>query len=367
MRCSAFTGMVILAACLAASPEGASGWTDLGLFSGANATVAWQAPDVKSALPTPSLYYGQAGLRFDAALTPQADRVYRDAPIRLDLSPYTEFSLAVRLSEPAAVSRCSLYFKSGSGWYGGWFNVTGSHWQTITLPRGGFSPEGTPEGWHRIEGVRIALWKAKPQTTRCELAALRGRSSPLLILRNSAAIKEIPAEATLINRTADRLAQWLEASGLHAAVLDDRELAATGIPPGGRLMILPYNPVVPPETQRWLTAFTQAGGKLMVMYALTPELLPLLGLRDKQWMAADPADAFNAIRLRGEASGGLPGTVRQESWNVNIPVVDSARTIGTWLNGKGEDSRLPAVTINFPPAWVKAVSHRCVSGGTTGL
>lgn len=325
--------------------QAAGAWTPLGLFEGRNADLEWKAPDGSAIRPQPDLYNGQAGLRMKVPMPRVADRFYRDAALSLDLAAFTEFSLAIRISNPEAVARCSLYFKSGGGWYGGWFTAGSTQWQTVTLARGAFSAEGTPAGWNRIEGVRLAFWKAGDADTRVEIADLRGRSSPIAILNNSSAGNSMPAEKPVIDRAVERLRLWFEGCGLHAGVMDDDDLTGNGPPPGTRLMILPFNPDLTPTTVKVLQAFVAKGGKLIVAYALPPELAPLLGLGGKRWMKADPPDLFSAIHFNTNAPGGLPPAVGQGSWNANIPEPLSARIVGTWAGATGTGPGLAAVTI----------------------
>jgi len=320
-------------------------WTGLQLFEGSHAAVPWKAPDGSIIKVQARLYGDEAGLRIDAVMRPAVDRVYHDAAITLDLSTYTEFSLAIRITNPQAVSRCSLYFRSGEGWYGGWFKTSGAQWQTVTLERSAFGAEGKPAGWARIDGVRLAFWKDQPQATRIEIAAIRGRSSPISILRNTSAAASLPNEIGFINRSTDRLGQWFGRYGLHTHIIDDQSAAAEGIPTGCRLLILPCNPVITPPVLDALQAFTQRGGRLIVMYGMTNELAPMLGLRGKRWTSAVPPDALSSIMLDTKSVSGLPPSVRQDSWNANIPETESARVIGTWRNAAGVDSGIPAITI----------------------
>jgi len=335
----------LMLACLPASPAVASNWTGLGVFDGSHATVPWKASDGSIIKAQPHLYGNEAGLRIDAAMRPAMDRVYQDAAMTLDLSTYTEFSLAIRITNPQAVSRCSLYFRSGDGWYGGWFKASGTQWQTVTLERSAFGTEGKPAGWARINGVRLAFWKDQPQETRIEIAAIRGRSSPISILRNTTAAVTLTDEIGFINRSTDRLGQWFGRYGLHTNIIDDKSVAAEGIPTGCRLLILPCNPVITPPVLDALQAFTRRGGRLIVIYGMTPELAPLLGLSGKRWISAVPPDALSSILLDKKAVSGLPPSVRQDSWNANIPEPKSARVIGTWRNAAGVDSGMPAITI----------------------
>lgn len=335
----------LLLACLLTSPAVASDWTRLGIFEDRNAAAAWKAHDGSIIKAQPRLYGNEAGLRIDAVMRPAIERSCHDAAITLDLSTYTEFSLAIRITNPQAVSRCSLYFRSGEGWYGGWFKTSGTQWQTVTLERSAFGTEGKTAGWARIDGVRLAFWKDQPQATRIEVAAIRGRSSPISILRNTSAAASVPDEIGFINRSADRLGQWFGRYGLHTHIIDDESASAEGIPAGCRLLILPCNPAITPPVFAALQAFTQRGGRLIVMYGVTPELAPLLGLRGKRWTSAVPPDALSAITLDTKAVSGLPPSVRQDSWNANIPEPETARVIGTWQNAAGVDSGLPAITI----------------------
>lgn len=328
---------------VSAVPQGT--WNALNIFDKYNANTVWQAPDGSTIKPQPHLFGEEAGLRMDISLSSVAERFYRDAAMNLNLAPYTEFALAIRVSDPDAISRCSIYFKSGSGWYGGWFTVGGSQWQTITLARSAFSVEEAPAGWDRIEGVRLAIWKARDAKVVVDVASLRGRSSPISILLNSSAIKSSPNEKPIIERAAERIQLWFTAIGLHTPVIDDEDLARDGPPPGCRLLVLPYNPDVPPATLEVLKTFTNRGGKLIVVYTLSEQIAPLLGLGGKRWMKAEPADAFASIRLDTRNISGLPSSVRQDSWNANIPELTSAKTIGTWENGSGTLSSLPAITL----------------------
>ncbi len=341
----------VLAGALFSAPVTA--WTDLGIFDGRRAATAWHAPSSTPVLPRPGLFRDAAGVEFAVPMHTVADRVYRDADLHLDLASFSEFSLSLRLEHPAAVSRATLYFKSGNGWYGGWFNVHTDGWQTITLARDDFAVEGMPSGWHRIDGIRIALWKAADINTRVGIAAIRARVNPVAILRNSDAITTLPGEKISIERAVNRLTRWLRGYGLNVAVMDDHDLKTGGIPAACRLIILPYNPQPPETTLKALQAFTARGGRLITIYTLEqPRLAALLGLGNKRWMRADPPDALAVMRFKRPGDDGLPITIRQNSWNANIPEVLTASVLASWHNSAGEDSGLPSVTLGKNGAFI---------------
>ncbi|HEX30836.1 TPA: hypothetical protein ENG04_12225, partial [Candidatus Poribacteria bacterium] len=49
------------------------------------------------------------------------DRCFWDKEIQVDLSRYGRFSLRISGENTDAISSGTIYFRSGDGWYGGWF------------------------------------------------------------------------------------------------------------------------------------------------------------------------------------------------------------------------------------------------------
>jgi uncharacterized lipoprotein YddW (UPF0748 family) len=341
---------LLLSPLLTVSNGANSDWQSLGIFN--SKADSWTASDKTHVVIQQDLYHDSPGLKANIRMKPGQERIYVDRACDLNLADMTEFSLAVRIVNPQAVSRVSLYFKSGAGWYGGWFTISGSAWQTVSLSRRAFGSEGKPTGWSSIDGVRIAFWKGEPQQTTVEVALIQGRSSSISILRNSAARESLPDELAFINRSTDRLAQWFSGYGFHTDIIDDQSLANERIPDGCRILILPFNPVITPTVQQALHTFTERGGRLIVMYGLTDELAPILGLNGKRWASADPPDLFSSIHITRHAVSGAPESISQDSWNANIPEPSRARVIGTWHRANGQDTGLPAITIDKNGAFI---------------
>lgn len=320
-------------------------WERLPLFGEHQEGATWRLPDGTQVAPVPALYKGRPGLRLDAQLRRQGERFSMETHTRLDLSRTTEIAFDMRVSNPDAISRGTLYFRSGDGWYGGWFDVNRETWQTIRLPRSAFSSEGTPQGWDRIDKVRLALWKAAPARVHLEFGGLRGQSSPVLILKNTHAEQQSPNEFPVVQRSVQRLEQWFERSGLRPGVVSDRDLEQNGISPETRLLLMPFNPALPVTSAEAIRHFVKAGGRLIVMYAIPDLLAPTLGVSVQKWMRPDPPDSFASMRFDVDKISGIPPFVRQESWNANLPETDSGDVLGTWISEDGTDRSLAAAVI----------------------
>jgi hypothetical protein len=115
----------------------------------------------------------RAVLKVEAAFAAQEKmvRAVVDCKCQLDLTAPSGFSLEVSAAAPDSIAYLSLYFRSGDGWYCAGRPIGGDGWRTLHFPKATFQTEGEPAGWDRIDGVRIAAWRAhgKPaaDTTIC--------------------------------------------------------------------------------------------------------------------------------------------------------------------------------------------------------
>ncbi len=317
----------------------------LSFFSGAMAPDTWSGPGVPSVTPQQALRDGAAGLMLPLPMQRLSERAYWDATVSIDLSRWSAFTFDIQIEHPEAVKRASIYFRSGAGWYGGWFDVKGNGWKTITLSKADFQPEGSPAGWDKIRGIRIAFWKQDAINTTAHMANFRAVNVPIRILRNTDARATKPQDADFANRLTDRLQMWFRQYDIPASVITDDELRTAPPPQGTKLIILPFNPVLTNRIPPRLKDFTDQGGKLIVAYALDDFIAPLLGLDRWEWMRAEPADAFAFMHFNNGKTHALPERVAQDSWNINRPYPSHARVLATWQNAQGTDSGIPAVTI----------------------
>ncbi len=317
----------------------------LGIFEGDYAHSLWRSAESPDAKPMADVEGHGPGLRLMCPLKSTADRCIWDADIRLDLTSITRITFSIKVRDAQAFSRGTIYFRSGEGWYGGWFTLNGEGWQTVSLLRSSFGEEDSPAGWDAISGVRIAIWKGAAINTIVSLAGFCGISDEIIVLRNTSAEVSHPDESRWIKRTTERVSAWLEEASIAAGQFSDDE-AAGGFPAACRLVIMPYNPHPPDDTLTALTEFVDRGGKLVTTYVFPPQLAPVLGLTGTTWSATGPDAKFATMRFETPVGEGFPLTMRQDSWNANIPGITNAEVLATWQNGAGEASELPAATIN---------------------
>ncbi|MFU8780395.1 MAG: hypothetical protein ACNA71_05140, partial [Kiritimatiellia bacterium] len=338
-----FVNLILL---FAVHPACANTAQQLLLLEGASAPHTWAGPDVPDASPTTNLQHDKTGLSLSLPMRRLLDRAYWDATVRLDLTPWRVLSFEAQIDDPSAVKRAAIYFRSGDGWYGGWFELQGNHWQTISISRSDFQIEGNPAGWNQIRAVRIAFWKENDCNTTARIAHLRAHNTPILILRNTDARLTKPQDADFGDRLTDRLLMWFRQYDIPATIITDDDLRQAPPPQGTRIVILPFNPVLTNQVPQQLKTFTDNGGKLIVAYALDDFIAPLLGLERWEWMRAEPSDAFAFMKFQTPDAHALPERVPQDSWNINRPIPAQANVIATWQNSHDIDSNIPAVTIS---------------------
>ena len=80
----------------------------------------------------------------------QLQRTIHDRRVALDLAAAGEFTLELTASDPEGISQVTLYFRSGTGWFGSSQNVTQPGWQTLRFPKSSFRVENQPVGWNKI-------------------------------------------------------------------------------------------------------------------------------------------------------------------------------------------------------------------------
>ncbi len=282
-------------------------------------------------------------LRFPCPFSSADERCYWDASVRMDLSTYSAFSLRIKLREPDAFSHCTVYFRSGEGWYGGSFRVREPDWQDVRLNRAGFREEGRPAGWHAVDGIRISLWKGASVDSTADIAALTARIQDIVVVRGNRTILKGSSEAESVRRYAAAAVGWLAEAGLDVGMVEDTDVER-GALVRYKVAFFPHNPDITAEEAEAVRGFVSGGGKILLAYKLPDRLAPLLGLKGQRWQAEQYAGQYATIRFGPDRPASLPERVIQESWNVTVPALAGATTLGTWEDAGRRDTGLPAVT-----------------------
>jgi len=332
-------GCLVFLALAAMSAGLASGGESLVALDGsAAATRAWTSgPGAKSAQRIPD------GIRLPCPFHREVDRFFWDVPVRRDLSGVSSFELTLQVSSPEACRRLSVYFKSGSGWYHWSQPIRGANRQTVVLPKSGFSEEGSPAGWDRIEAIRFAPWKAENRTTNFDLFDISSRVDEILVVAATSSATEA-GERPVAAKAAQRIGSFLDLHGIPYGSVDD-DAVARGALGHAKVAILPYNPNPPKGEIRALESFLKRGGKLIVCKSASASLATLMQVNLRSLKSNAPSGTWRSIRFRGPESLHLPDRVYDIAWGL-IPAYPSSarsRIIAYWENGSGIQSNDPAV------------------------
>lgn len=333
-----------------------AGLADAGLIDScayatpAAAQQAWKPMGATAPVQATTLE-GAACLRLICNFTnQQLERASWDRSENLDLASCRgiEFQLRCKNSEP--VSYFAIYFESGSGWYhADFFPESDRDWNVIKVDKSNVTTEGKPEGWGKIKTIRVSAWKGKAINTELWMRGMRktgalGEDTQVAIMRADSAAQRWPEEKSSYAQYAETIAGHFDASGVPCSVVSDLDLSAEVLNKT-KLLILPYNPIVPEKAAPLLNNFVQQGGKLMAFYIVPEPLKPLLGVQAGEHVNAPSPGAFSQIRFMSNAVPGAPALVKQQSWNITAyaPVAGKSRTVAEWLNEQRQASGYPTI------------------------
>ncbi len=327
-----FCSLAALASPLAGPP--AVSVEPMGYRDAAHAARTWRPSECAGPV---SLAAGK--LVLPCRMSQKGQRAYWDRDLRLNLSATSRIAFKIRVvGETSGISACTLYFRSGEGWYGGEFDAGAGDWTTVRLDRSSFVPEDTPAGWGQIDGMRIGFWKAGPVDARVELGAVAAESADTVVVRCTAPGAD--------RSSADGMVKLLRSAGIDAGGIDDTDVAA-GMLAGRRLAVYPNNPVIGEAEARGIRDFVVGGGKVAAFYALPPFLAQLLGLLNTGWTRAAYAGQFSSIQPVVSMLPGAPPYTYQASWNIQraAPADNTTRVAATWLDGDGKPTGEAAILI----------------------
>lgn len=265
----------------------------------------------------------------------RATRCYWDRSVNLNLSHETDFALEIFVADPGAFAGFTLYFRSGSGWYGCSAALAKAGWQTLRFSALEAIAEGTPTGWHQINGVRLSPWKGATRNTELAVRQLRAFTPTVLLVRDA-----LSGNPAIVTETIDRHRAYLDRYGITSGVVSQAGVEA-GLLAGCRFAVLPYNETISEAMWTRLEEFVVSGGKLIAYYLVPARLEPLLGIHATGWRQGD----FAAWSFLPGAVAGLPAVVNQASWNITTVVTNGAwhgRVVAGWNNSQGQATGFPA-------------------------
>jgi len=277
------------------------------------------------------------------ATQPKLGRVYIDRKVELNLAGAGAFQLDVLVTAPESAGHVSLYFHSQSGWYAAGGGLAGEGWQTLTFSKAAFSVEERPVGWHKIDAVRIAVWRGQPKDFKIRLRRLEAVEHDVALVIPSASSH---GEYRSALKSAEEVGEMLAELGLGSDAVEDRALAEGAL--GKRCVaILAYNPSMPGASVDALVQFVERGGKVLACYQLPRPLGTALGFAEPKYVGGGRSGQFAEVRFHADIDG-LPPAMRQASWNITAakPSGHNARIIAHWYDDKGKPIDQPAMLLS---------------------
>ncbi|MBN1347744.1 MAG: family 10 glycosylhydrolase [Phycisphaerae bacterium] len=282
--------------------------------------------------------------------TAKIERASWDLAVPLDMAACQGIRFSVYSPDPAPISSCTAYLKSGGGWYALGFSVPSEGgWHTITLDKDAARIEDKPAGWGRIDTLRLSAWRGKdaPATLYLANLGLLGADAPIVLVRAESAAKTSPSEVKGIEMFCQAMAKTLESLGLPYCTISDLDLTAQRLQ-NKSLLILPHNPGMPDDVADHIAAFLKRGGKLICFYSLPSKLRDVVGIGGGRHVKPSSPDQFAAIGASGDVLRGAPPIVKQRSWNISeaLPVEGKSRAAAEWLDAQGRSTGQAAVVVS---------------------
>jgi len=287
------------------------------------------------------------------------ERASWDRQLKLDLTMCQGVQFLFYCRDASPVAHFSFYFHSGDGWYAGGFDAPASAgWGAVTVDKNATRTEGRPAGWDKVDTIRISAWRGGDVDTEFYIAGLglSGTNSEIVVARGDSAGDSSPDELKAANQYADIMAQLLNRAGLPYIIVSERDITARRLKET-KLIILPYNPMMPDETAKEIAEFLRTGGRLIACYTLPNSLEPLVGIRKGPHVRQKYPGWFASIRPSEQPLDGMPDKTDQASWNIQeaLAVEGQSRIAAWWHNNEGQSTGQAAIIISSNCAYLTHV------------
>lgn len=311
----------------------------------------------KPFLKSPAVLPAPDGLAFPLPFSRPVDRAAWDQSVNFDLSAAVAFELDVACPLPDAVRSLGLYFKSGNGWFVATKPLASPAPHPLVYAKSDFSSEGTPAGWHKIDGIRISPWRGANARdtvlTLKRLATVEG--SALVVVRGTSSCPDAGARA-VADRTTARVSSLLIEAGLGHALVTDDDLPK-GALQNARVALLPYSPNPTATQLKALTDFLARGGKLGVFYGASPALATAMGFKLGPYIKAERPDRWRSIVFADPGEWLVPPRIWQDSTSLMpaYPAGAGSHMIAFWHNARDVRQPEPALVVSPRGFWMSHI------------
>jgi uncharacterized lipoprotein YddW (UPF0748 family) len=327
----------------------------------------------KSMSETPKAEYAGSGcVRLPVNFSgTRHERVSWDIGVKADLRRSRGIQFDFYCRDLAPFASFSLYFRSGGSWYHATFGPEQAGvWQRIVIDKSDTRIEGKGAGWGAVDTLRLSGWRGGDKDTVCAIANLgpAGGRPDVLVVRADSNVTQAGGEGRSLGEYASTVSATLDRLGVASAQVADTDLEAELLE-GVKLVVLPYNPKVPPAAVELLRAFVARGGKLLVCYSLAQGVGDLLGVRATGSVVAG-GGAFAGFARTAQGLKAQPDFAPQGSWRTTVASPSDGRegrVIAVWRDAKGTDTQTPAITLTPTGAFVGHVWFYAASESSAAL
>ncbi|HOJ34333.1 MAG TPA: family 10 glycosylhydrolase [Candidatus Hydrogenedentes bacterium] len=305
--------------------------------------------------PSLTTFQGQKALRFvtDFQET-NASRAVWDLKLYGDLAETRGIQLKFYVPDSSPIPPITAYFRSGKSWYT--LDMFADATQpdkngcaTICLLKSATQCEGIPQGWGKIDGLRLAAWRTDDKNASFLLCdpALIVSNTPIAIIRAESAVNTSPGDARAAFENAAIIDALYAAMGLQAKVISDLDLSPKTLR-GIRLVVLPCNPVMPETALSVLQTFLRQSGKILVFGKLPALLDKEMNLRLSAKLSPQYEGQFNQLQMKGLTSPYLPASMMCSPWEVRQiePLAAGSQPIAEWCDRDGKSTGKCAIAVS---------------------
>lgn len=311
--------------------------------------TAWSAPS-----GTQDVVGVEDGFAFSCEFSGSEDRFYWDVVLENDFSAFDGLWLEFRYENPTSFRAVTLHFQSGAGWYATSLPVSEEP-QTLFIPFESFEGQGETGGWDAISRFRVSPWKGNASSGRFVLMDARVERTKFLLVEPNASDFPNAGERNYARSISDGLSAHFLNMGMPVARLSDAKAAETNLDRFD-VVLFPLNPRISTALSDALAPYVSGGGKLVVFYSSSPELVERAGFTSVRYQSPPRKNSWSVFSFVDEEWRGPKKVVQAHTDNLMVvPVSGGSRVLAWWEDERGQRQREPAVVMSEHALWFSSV------------
>ena len=274
-----------------------------------------------------------------------SERASWDIRLKADLSDARGIEFDFYCADLDSASQLCAYLRSGNGWYRVYFGVKHiGRWQHVVPSTSNANMEGTPDGWGKIDTMRISAWRSQADyDSVAAIANIRPsvQNADVLVIMAASCVSPKDSESKGYASYAAAFSQSLNDLGIDAYTTSDLDVTEQALRKT-KIAVLPYNPRLPEGLHGKLDAFVKRGGKVVACYNIAKGVDQLLGIRRIGWQRSAQG-RFLGMKATADAIPMQPDIAYQASPHTTVAeLAGPGKVIARWCEPDGTDSGLAA-------------------------